>query len=312
MQNSKVLGVDMVKSVLTIPVEIQKYFEKLPQHYDLRLNHEILRLSMEIRDLIDPHNMISDAIRKKVSDNGYVIISGFPIDGDKPETPILKIKEKPAEKFITEKILIYLSALLGNPHAYEAENDGQFIHDLYPIKGNESVASGTGSEIDLEFHTEIAFDIDKPDYLLLTAVRSREEQNVPTTLVNVSSVLACLSESEINLLQGNHYFIRAPYSFSGGDDVYYLRALVNSHGKTSYSFNFNSGVIHCRTQETKRLFEKVRELCNQYAFEAYLSPGTALIIDNNKMLHGRSLFKPKFDGKDRWLQRIYVKNKDII
>ncbi|WP_208612179.1 TauD/TfdA family dioxygenase [Xenorhabdus beddingii] len=313
MQSSSInLNVDVVKNVLIIPTEIQTRFENISQDYDLRLNHEILSLCKEIREIIDPHNTISDDICKKVSNDGYALVSGFPVDFDKPETPVDKMIEKPVGKFITEKILIYLSSLFGSPHAYKTENNGQFIHDLYPIKGNETVASGTGSEVDLELHTEIAFDTDKPDYLLLTAIRSRDEQNVPTTLVDVSSVLDCLSESELSLLQDKNYLIRAPYSFSDGDDVYYRRSLANFSGKKSYSFNFNLGVIHCSTQESKELFEKVRQLCNQYAFEVLLSPGSALVIDNNKMLHGRSLFKPKFDGKDRWLQRLYVKNKDLI
>ncbi len=125
-------------------------------------------------------------------------------------------------------------------------------------------------------------------------------------------MLAHLSKSELSLLQGKHYFIRAPYSFSSGDDIYYLRSLIDLNNKRKYSFNFNPGVIHCSTQESKILFEKIRKLCNEYAFEVLLSPGSALVIDNNKMLHGRSLFKPKFDGKDRWLQRLYVKNNEVI
>ncbi|BET95752.1 TauD/TfdA family dioxygenase [Xenorhabdus taiwanensis] len=312
MQSSNVNpNVYIEENILMIPTEIRMRFENISQDYDLRSNHQILILCAEIREIIDPYNIISDDICKKVVSDGYTIVSGFPIDSDKPETPVVKMKERPAGKFITEKILVYLSSLFGRPHAYEAENNGEFIHDLYPIKGRESVASGTGSEVDLEFHTEIAFDTDKPDYLLLTAVRSRKEQNVPTTLVNVSSVLTCLSESELKLLQDKHYFIRAPYSFSGGDDVYYLRSLADFSGKKNYSFNFNPGVTHCSTQESNELFEKLRKLCNQHAFEVLLSPGSALIIDNNKMLHGRSLFKPKFDGKDRWLQRLYVKNKEV-
>jgi len=164
--------------------------------------------------------------------------------------------------------------------------------------------------VDLELHTEIAFDSDKPDYLLLTAVRTRKGQNVPTTLVNVASVLSNLSESELKILQDKVYFIRAPYSFSGCDDIYYRKALVDYNEKSTYSFNFNPGVIYCGTIESKKIFSKVKALFDQHTFDVYLSPGSALIIDNNQMLHCRSLFKPMFDGKDRWLQRMYVKQRE--
>lgn len=41
----------------------------------------------------------------------------------------------------------------------------------------------------------------------------------------------------------------------------------------------------------------------------YLQPGECLLIDNRKALHGRRRFKPRFDGRDRWLQRIYTRTE---
>lgn len=37
-----------------------------------------------------------------------------------------------------------------------------------------------------------------------------------------------------------------------------------------------------------------------------LRPGDVLFIDNYKAVHGRSPFKARFDGTDRWLKRINV------
>ena len=298
---------------LTMPPACRERFRQDDAVKSLTTNDAILSLHREIQSIIDPKDEISSHIRERVARQGYAIVSGFPVDESKPDTPLTKVLDVPTGNSITEKALIYLSSLFGTPHAYEQENSGRYIHNLYPVKGDETIASGTGSEVDLEFHTEIAFDDNKPDYLLLTAVRSRAEQNVPTTLVNVPDVLAQLSEEEINLLQEKIYFVRAPYSFSGGDDIYYRRSLADFSNGRSYCFNFNRGVVHCGTPEAKALFEKLRGLFNEYASEALLSPGSALIIDNNQMLHGRSLFKPVFDGKDRWLQRLYVKkNQEAV
>lgn len=294
-------------AAITMPTACRERFSQDYADKNLTTKDAIITLHREIKSIIDPNDEISSQIRECVARQGYAIVSGFPVDESKPDTPLKKVLDIPSGNSITEKTLVYLSSLLGMPHAYEQENSGRYIHNLYPVKGDEMVASGTGSEVDLEFHTEIAFDDNKPDYLLLTAVRSRTEQNVPTTLVNVPEVLAQLSEEEINLLQEKIYFVRAPYSFSGGDDIYYRRSLADFSKGGSYCFNFNRGVVHCGTPEAKSLFEKLRSLFNKYAFGVLLSPGYALIIDNNQMLHGRSLFKPVFDGKDRWLQRLYVK-----
>ncbi|WP_340614209.1 hypothetical protein [Xenorhabdus thailandensis] len=122
------------ENTLLIPDEIKIRIENISQCYDLRSNNELLNLNAKVREIIDPYNLISDSIRKKVIDNGYVVISGFPIDIDKPDTPIVKMKKKPSGKFITEKILIYLSSLFGRPYAYQAENNGEFIHKFIPLK----------------------------------------------------------------------------------------------------------------------------------------------------------------------------------
>ncbi len=300
-------------SHLIIPEKIKQKFKKISGYGNLRTNENILLLWKDIRQIVDPENIISDLIQKEVATHGHAIVSGFPVDNDKPETPVGPMEYKPKGEYLTEKTLIYLSSLFGKPHAYIQENNGEYIHDLYPIKGNETVAAGTGSEVDLEFHTEIAFDINKPDYLILTAVRSRSDQNVPTTLVNVNPILNRLTNDELNILQEKNFFIRAPYSFSDGDDIYYLRTLANFNNGNdfSFNFNFNSGVTYCVSQKAEQLFEKLRREFNDNVQKALLQPGSALIIDNNKMLHGRSLFKPKFDGKDRWLQRIYVKKEGV-
>ena len=38
-----------------------------------------------------------------------------------------------------------------------------------------------------------------------------------------------------------------------------------------------------------------------------LESGDLLVVDNRKSVHGRTPFKARYDGFDRWLQRLYVK-----
>jgi L-asparagine oxygenase len=37
-----------------------------------------------------------------------------------------------------------------------------------------------------------------------------------------------------------------------------------------------------------------------------LEPGDLAFVDNRLALHGRTGFTPRYDGRDRWLQRIFV------
>jgi len=40
-----------------------------------------------------------------------------------------------------------------------------------------------------------------------------------------------------------------------------------------------------------------------------LETGDLLVIDNNKTIHGRKPFQPKYDGTDRWVQRMLVRKQ---
>lgn len=35
-------------------------------------------------------------------------------------------------------------------------------------------------------------------------------------------------------------------------------------------------------------------------------PGNLVFVDNRIVLHGRAPYPPRYDGRDRWLQRIFV------
>jgi alpha-ketoglutarate-dependent taurine dioxygenase len=40
-----------------------------------------------------------------------------------------------------------------------------------------------------------------------------------------------------------------------------------------------------------------------------LETGDLLVIDNNKTIHGRKPFQARYDGTDRWVQRILVRKE---
>ena len=55
--------------------------------------------------------------------------------------------------------------------------------------------------------------------------------------------------------------------------------------------------------------EAVAQVCGQpdVAQGVYLQPGQMLLINNRKGAHSRTPFTARFDGTDRWLQRLYVR-----
>jgi L-asparagine oxygenase len=53
------------------------------------------------------------------------------------------------------------------------------------------------------------------------------------------------------------------------------------------------------------MFFKIVDIYYKQRIEHNLQPGEIILIDNNRAVHGRSPFFPKFDGNDRFLIRCF-------
>jgi L-asparagine oxygenase len=52
--------------------------------------------------------------------------------------------------------------------------------------------------------------------------------------------------------------------------------------------------------------DTLREALTKVGIGFRINPGDLLIMDNRLVAHARTYFQPQYDGKDRWLQRIFT------
>jgi hypothetical protein len=60
------------------------------------------------------------------------------------------------------------------------------------------------------------------------------------------------------------------------------------------------------TDRANRAFDHLASVVSDLATPVVLTPGSALLIDNRRILHARSTFSAHFDGSDRWLRRMMI------
>ena len=58
--------------------------------------------------------------------------------------------------------------------------------------------------------------------------------------------------------------------------------------------------------EAGRALDDLRQALNSVQRGLTTKPGRMVLIDNRVVLHARAPFSPRYDGKDRWLQRLLV------
>jgi L-asparagine oxygenase len=105
--------------------------------------------------------------------------------------------------------------------------------------------------------------------------------------------------------------LRAPYSFTQGlPDRPWSRPvpLIHNTETTTLAFDLACGV-RGTSPDAHEAIDALRQVVSRVDLHRSfrLGAGDLLVVDNRKCAHARSRFEARFDGSDRWLQRVYVR-----
>lgn len=240
-------------------------------------------------------------------------IKGLPVDPILPETPSDGMPSPSKQTFVSETNLVGAAEIMGRVFSFANEKKGAFIHPVAPVKARIDAHSNEGSQKDFRLHTEVAHLDSRPDLLQLISLRSNqkgESDGGATTLATLSDALPFLSSNTIKLLRVPIYEVEQPESFrQPGSEKYIIRTAVISGPKHAPQVRLNFNTMKANTNEGKLALAELEEVMTspEVLKKFYLKPGEMLIINNLTSVHGRTPFKPLFNGTDRWLQRVYVR-----
>jgi L-asparagine oxygenase len=245
---------------------------------------------------------------KHGNENGFLLIRSLPIDlGVVPDTPqnnSCKIGKTTTLAKIQAILVSYISEII----AYEAECDGQIFQDIVPVKSMSNLQTSVGSNIDLEIHTEQAFSKLKPDILSLACLR--RDADAITYILPVKRIINGLSNEEKELVRQPLWKTGVDLSFkiNGHEflegDVRGPLPIINENGGDPL-LTFDQDLMSGITPESDALLSKIVDIYYKCRLEHCMTPGDIVLIDNNRAVHGRSRFFPKYDGKDRFLVRCF-------
>jgi L-asparagine oxygenase len=261
-------------------------------------------------------------LRADPSMPGILLIRGMPLDGVVPPTPAAMSVHSGKRTFISEASVLLVGLVLGEPFAYADEKDGALVQNVFPVPEEARAPSNESSEADLGFHTELSFSRRRPerplheacpDFLLLFGLRGAPHADAVTTLIesdDILRLLPALTEAQLRL---PIYQLRAPYSFTRklGSERPWSRPVPLVHGPpsaTTIAFDLACGV-RGTTAEATQAIDELRQIVATPSIHrcVRLDAGDLLVVDNRRCVHARSRFQARFDGTDRWLQRVYVR-----
>jgi len=283
------------------------YLKKLSSPY-LNLN-KFLRQAEELA-LFIPFELSRAIVNfRHVGNNeGCLLIKNLLLDPKIPETPNVKVVSK--KTFYSEGYLAAISFLLGDPYGYQQESNGDLIHNLFPSQKNQLKQSSDSSKANLEFHTEIVFHPFTPDFLILLCLRQDPDKKAETIVSSIRNVLAknLLSQSDIDILRKPIYRTGIDYSFGNINNAKgngpTMACLYGDNLDQLLSFDLD--LMIGLTPEANSALLKLKEALQAVSVGIKLECGDLIIIDNRRVIHGRTPFPAYFDGQDRWLQRCLV------
>jgi Fe(II)/alpha-ketoglutarate-dependent arginine beta-hydroxylase len=204
--------------------------------------------------------------------------------------------------------------LLGDPFSWANQQSGRLVHDVIPSKGMEDSLTSASSETQLTLHTEDVFHSCRGDYVALMCLRNPDA--VGTTVSRVPEGALAADTVEV-LRQDRFRFYPDDSHIASLDGVHPTVALTDRPYEQSSVLFGPADDLYLRIDpdfttavpgddEAEHALRTCEELLTGATQSVVINPGEAVFIDNYRVIHGREVFTPRYDGTDRWLKRTSI------
>jgi L-asparagine oxygenase len=194
----------------------------------------------------------------------------------------------------------------GSIYGFAQEQNGQVVQNLFPIKRDEGRQISSSSETVLEMHTETAFHPWRPEVVMLLCMRG--DVNAGTNLATLPDIVARLDEETIRILHLPEFTTRIDESFQSEEqpDREILTPILFNNAT---SMTYDRALMKSLTEAGNRALQAFSNAIEEVKKTVFLKTGEILVINNRTTVHGRTPFKARYDGTDRWLKRAMVSTK---
>jgi alpha-ketoglutarate-dependent taurine dioxygenase len=223
--------------------------------------------------------------------------------GELPATPA-EPTDPTTKEYTSEFTLLTLARRLGHPVGYLPEHGGEIVQNLVPTRRGADHQTSTSSAVTLDMHTETAFHPFLPRYLVLLCLRGDPE--AATTYVSIEELAPTLPPEVRAVLREPRFRCGVDESFGEPDAEPAPAAPVLWGTDERPCWTFDEDLTFGLDADARAALAELRAELAGFERSVVLEAGDLLVLDNTKVVHGRTPFRPRFDGSDRWLQRTFV------
>lgn len=241
------------------------------------------------------------------SASGILVLRGLPVHGV-PPTP-QDNRSHVGETTEAARIQAVVNSCLGHMIGYEAEAGGRLFQDMVPSPAMADTQTSLSSRVVLEAHTEQSFSTLAPDVVSLLCLRG--DPAAATYVFPATDLLRHLTPAQEELLRRPLWTFEVDESFRLRGDDFVDGDVRGPHPVLAGpaddpSFRFDQDLQRGTTPQAQELLEELIDLYCEHRREHVLAPGDLLLLDNRRAVHGRSSFRPVYDGRQRFVVRSFV------
>lgn len=240
--------------------------------------------------------------------DGYLLLRGLPAEPDDelPPTPLEGAAAQDRPLLNMEAMLNMVGGALGLLTAYDQGYGNRrsidVLHELFPTIEPHPL-SGSTSKTQLQYHTDLSHHVRQPNYILLSASRGDHEGKAATLVCSIRKALPILDPGV-----RDHLFdliFECQFDDQRQDAFAYVKALYGD--KDDPYLSYNRSLMNAKAENDVAALDALLTALEEIVEPVVLTSGDLLIIDNFRTAHGRAPFTARWDGKDRWIHRAYVR-----
>lgn len=287
------------------------WFQLLNQHANCSFSKEsqdsvlALASSNELQEAVQTVlPKMKECLNPKINPLGLVVLKNLPQDKDVPPTGI------PKTTCVSELVTLSIAFNLGYPIPFAYSKEKNLIHNLIPTRENRFEQTGRGSCF-LTWHIDDAFSPNPPKYVILYCLRGDTLAKTLFARLNPSQ----LSQKTVELLSSPNFIFRHMNNeiFRSFDSHGDLSPIFTKDENKNWESRFDP--LYTAPKDGKSegaLRELVQSIKSHPPVSICLQPGEAALFCNRMTIHARSRFSPRFDGSDRWIQKIFIQKDSVL
>lgn len=156
-------------------------------------------------------------------------------------------------------------------------------------------------------HVENAFHPARPDYVALLCVRCDHDKEAGLQVASIRRALVELPAEARRILGEPRFVTDTPPSFgdaaAGGTRH---PVLTGDPDDPDVRVDFHASHPLDDDDDAHEALAMLRDSFETVLETIWLAPGDLALVDNRIAIHGRTCFKPRYDGRDRWLHRTFI------